>query len=52
MTSPPPSPSMVSLPDPPEIVFATVEPRIVNVVAMPLALTLVMFVSVTPPDVA
>ena len=45
MTSLPPSPSMVSLPVPPLIVFPSVEPRIDRAVAMPEALTLVKLVT-------
>ena len=50
MTSAPPSPSIVSDPEPPVIVFANVEPRIVIALETAAALTLVKSLTVVTPD--
>ena len=52
MTSEPPSPSMVSAPEPPLIVFAAVEPRIVKAPARAAALTFWKSLIVVEPDIS
>ena len=49
MTSAPPSPSIVSAPEPAEIVFAAVEPMIESAVEMALAFTFAKFVTTGVP---
>ena len=52
MTSAPPSPSIVSLPEPPVIVLAPVEPSRVMLVATALASILVKRVTLVEPEIS